>query len=391
MTPRPSPSTLSSPRSPSPSSYHAVLRPDRLAAVPSPLLEAAARRVVAAWENEYGEVSDGIVEALVALALTVHRQQAGTPGPIDAAARSTLGDRLLELLRAEVVEGWSSNRTAHAEVLATLTAIERVRAAIEPDWLRDFTSRLAGPNGLEILVDVAHDLRSPLTSILFLAETLQRGQSGAVSEVQRRQLALIYGAALGLSSVTSDIIELARGGDELVEKEPVAFSVAVALESVRDIVRPIAEERQLAIRLLPPIDDHRLGHPVALSRVLLNLTTNALKFTEAGYVEIVTRELGPEQVEFSVRDSGKGIAPDVVDSLFKPLRPAVGRPGYSFSQTGLGLTMCRKLIEAMGSELKVETRPGWGTRFYFVLTLPRCPEPGAEPSRRARSPRHARG
>src|SRR5207245_11219591 len=114
-------------------------------------------------------------------------------------------------------------------------------------------SRLAGANGLKSPVDRAHELRSPLTSILFLAETLQRGQSGAVSEVQRRQLALIYGAALGLSSVTSDIIELARGGDELVEKEPVAFSVAVALESVRDIVRPIAEERQLAIRLLPPI------------------------------------------------------------------------------------------------------------------------------------------
>src|SRR5207244_5446155 len=177
MTTRHSHSTLAAPRGPGPRSYHAAPRPDHVAAVPSPLLEAAARRVVAAWESEYGEVSDGIVEALAALALTVHRQQAGVPGPIDAAARSTLGERLLELLRAEVVEGWSSNRTAHAEVLATLTAIERVRAAIEPDWLRDFTSRLAGPNGLEILVDVAHDLRSPLTSILFLAETLQRGQS----------------------------------------------------------------------------------------------------------------------------------------------------------------------------------------------------------------------
>src|SRR3989442_646811 len=120
-----------------------------------------------------------------------------------------------------------------------------------------------GANGLKIVVDLAHDLRSRRTCILFLAEPLQRGQSGTVSEMQRRQLALIYGAALGLSSVASDLIELARGGDELVEKQPVPFSVAAALESVRDIVRPIAEEKQLAVRVLPPTRDHRLRHPVA--------------------------------------------------------------------------------------------------------------------------------
>ncbi len=352
------------------------------------MLKASARRVVAAWERQYGEVTDGIVEALEALVLTVHRQQADLAAPLDAPTRSVLGQRLLELLRTEVIQGWSANEAAPAEVLAMLTAIERVRVAIEPDWLGDFAS---GPNGLEIMVDIAHDLRSPLTSILFLAETLQRGQSGPVNDVQRRQLALIYGAALGLSSVASDMIELARGGDELVEKEPVPFSVTLSLESVHDIVRPIAEEKGLVVRLLPPVGDHRLGHPVALSRVLLNLTTNALKFTDTGYVEIAAQVLGPSQVEFVVRDSGKGITPAVVESLYQPLRPAVGRPGYAFSPTGLGLTMCRKLLTAMGSELNVETRPGWGTRFYFALSLPRCPEPGSEQPRRTRPGRRPRG
>src|SRR5881296_2549706 len=305
MTTRPSPSSLSAPRSSSRSLYHSAPQTGGHAVFASPLLDAAARRVVTAWEREYGEVTDGVVEALEALALIVQRQQARVPGPIDAAARSILGQRLLELMRGEVIEGWSSNRTAHAEVLATLTAIERVRVALEPDWLRDFPSRLAGPNGLEILVDIAHDLRSPLTSILFLAETVQRGQSGPVNGVQRRQLALVYGAALGLSSVASDIIELARGGDELVEKQPVPFSVTAAFESVRDIVRPIAEEKGLAVRVLPPGGDHRLGHPVALSRVLLNLTTNALKFTEEGFVEVAARQVSASGVEFSVRDTGR--------------------------------------------------------------------------------------
>ena len=248
--------------------------------------------------------------------------------------------------------------------------VDGAGAAIEPAWAQDFTARLSGRDDLELLVQIAHDLRTPLTSILFLAETLQRGQSGPVSELQRRQLGLIYGAALGLSSVASDVIELARGGDQLVEKEPEPFSVSGVLQSVRDIVWPIAEEKRLTLRLLPPPTDQRLGHPIALSRVLLNLTTNALKFTDEGYVEIVTRETAPTGVEFAVRDSGKGIDPAVVNSLYEPFRQSAGGRRLCFSDTGLGLTMCRKLVQAMDSELHVETRPGWGTRFYFEVDLP---------------------
>src|SRR5256885_3781351 len=123
--------------------------------------------------------------------------------------------------------------------------------------------------------------------------------------------------------------------------------------------------------------DERLGHPVALSRVLLNLTTNALKFTDRGYVEVVTRETGAARVEFSVRDSGRGIDPALLHTLYRPLRPAGAASGRVFSQTGLGLATCRRLVEAMASELKVESRAGWGTRFFFELDLPPCPPPQA--------------
>lgn len=350
--------------------------------VPSPFLRAVAKRVAAAWHREWGGSAPAaeVRDVLLSLAVSIHRRRPDPDAPIEPRARCALGQRLLELLRAEVMRGWLETATpagTYAEVLAIRIAIERVRQAIELDRPEDVASRLAGPDGGEILVAIAHDLRSPLTSILFLAETLQRGRSGAVNEVQRRQLALIYGAALGLSSVASDIIDLVRDGDQLVEKEPVLFSVRAVLESVRDIVRPIAEERQLAVRLVPPAGDHRLGHPVALSRVLLNLTTNALKFTDEGHVEIVTQEIGPDRVEFAVSDSGDGIDSQIVESLYQPLRPVAANGGRSFSSTGLGLTMCRKLTVAMGSELKVVTRPGRGTRFYFELSLPRCRKPGS--------------
>jgi signal transduction histidine kinase len=254
-------------------------------------------------------------------------------------------------------------------MIRMLGSLEAVRAAIEPDWRQHFASRLSGPNGLELAVEVAHDLRSPLTSILFLAETLQSGHSGPVTDLQSRQLGLVYSAALGLSELASNVIELARGGGRLAEDQPLPFSVGELLHSVRDMVRPMAEEKGLEVRLLPPASDHRLGHSDALSRVLLNLTTNALKFTEEGFVEIVAREKNLTQLEFSVRDTGKGIAPHALDTLYLPFRRSVAGDGYHFSGTGLGLALSRRLVEVMGSELHVESRPAWGTRFYFDLQL----------------------
>jgi signal transduction histidine kinase len=291
---------------------------------------------------------------------------------IEERIHSSLGRRLLELLRNEVVEGWRAVGVPDTELLPLFSAMERVRVAIQPTWAQTFAQQLSGSDGLALLTDVAHDLRSPLTSILVLAETLQRGESGTVNESQRRQLGLIYMAALGLSTVASDIIEFTQGGDQLVEQEPSAFSVTAMLEAVRDIVRPIAEEKQLTVRLVAPPHDERTGHPVALTRVLLNLTTNALRFTTEGYVEIAGQEVGENRIEFSVRDTGSGIPPEKLTTLFQPLRKEAGRRGQLFSQTGLGLAICRQLATSMGSELQVESRIGLGggTRFFFALDLP---------------------
>lgn len=314
--------------------------------------------------QEAGDVLAALTEAVQHAVL--HPNAALT---VDVRTRSIVGRRLLELMTANVVR--APRQGTPDETLDLLRGLEEVRAAIEPNWGQFFASRLAGPGGLELVVELAHDLRSPLTSILFLAETLQRGQSGDVNEVQRRQLRLIYSAALGLSTLASDALELAREGDRLVDQESAPFSVTEIFNSVRDIVRPMAEEKGLSIRLLPPDTDHRLGHPIALSRVLLNLTTNALKFTEEGFVELVAQARGLGGLEFSVRDTGHGINAEALPSLYQPFRRSRShRGGYCFSGTGLGLAICRRLVEAMGGELEVESRPSWGTRFHFALELP---------------------
>ncbi len=336
-----------------------------------PFLEPAARLVVERFQNlgdalDQNDVRD-VAEVLVRRVVD-QRNGVEFEDAIDVRACTVLGRRLLELIRAQLLECSSDS---HTDLLIdTLRAMERVRRELEPDWSNYFVSRLAGPGALELVVEIAHDLRSPLTSILFLAETLMRGQSGEVNDVQRRQLGLMYGAALGLSSVTSDVIELVRGGDRLVDKEPAPFSITEIFESVTDIIRPIAEEKGIEVRTVPPPSDHRIGHRLALSRVLLNLTTNALKFTDQGHVEIAAVSSGMGAIRFSVRDTGRGIAAEALDTLYQPFRRTRARREYAFSGTGLGLTICYRLVEAMGSELKVETRPEWGTRFYFELDLP---------------------
>ena len=244
---------------------------------------------------------------------------------------------------------------------------------IEHDDAHRFSARLAGPGGLELLVEVGHDLRSPLASILFLAETLRKGQSGDVNAVQERQLGLIYSAAFGLSTVASDVIAFARGGDRLIDPKPEAFSVLAILRSVQDIVLPLAEEKKLTVELTPPDVDFRVGHPGALNRVLLNLTTNALKFTSSGFVEISVKSLVAARGSSSrCATRAAEFRPQVMSSLFDPFRRR--DPGdYAFSSAGLGLSICRKLVAAMGGTLGVETSDTNGTRFFFELELPVAP------------------
>jgi len=328
----------------------------------------------AEWERalEHASGMEEVTVHLAQLCAAIRHLASGQSPDLSALPPNALSRRLVNLLRSRFLDRVQALPAPPdtVQLLRLLSAIEAVSQRLEVDWSQHFADRLSGPDGLELVVEVAHDLRSPLTSILFLAETLQRGRSGPVNSVQERQLGLIYSAAFGLSSVASDVIELARGGDRLVDLDPIPFSVTDILESVRDIVQPIAEEKSLTVQLATPEADFRVGHPVALSRVLLNLTTNALKFTAEGFVEVTARQTSQRGVEFSVRDTGRGIPPQSMATLYEPFRRRQKQGEYAFSGSGLGLSICRKLVEAMGSTLEVETAPGYGTRFHFVLDLP---------------------
>jgi signal transduction histidine kinase len=348
----------------------------------SAALRAAVSSVQA--EKEFSRACDmsdvDAAQTLNSICIAVRRAYAsGRAGPV---TDGLLATEMLDRLRETFVEELDRVRFAlkAGELSRALHAFDLVRKETESDESVRFLAELKSGNALDILVEIAHDMRSPLTAILMLTQMVRRAHIRSADDVHARQLSLVYSAAFGLNALVNDVIALARNGDRLIDPDPVPFSISGLMNSVAGIIRPIAEERKLALVVDTPTASWRLGQPIALSRVLLNLASNALKYTQSGEVVIRAVDLCPAHICFEVRDTGPGIPPEVVPALFEPFvnrSPTVR--SRRFSRTGLGLAICRKLLRDMGSELRVETALGKGTRFFFELSLPIAPD--CEPRR----------
>lgn len=251
--------------------------------------------------------------------------------------------------------------------IAVRTAIDEQAATAPAPSANGFVQALESSDASSALLEIAHDMRSPLSAILFLVETLRTGQSGPITPVQERQLGLVYGATLGLSALASDIVEATRGS-LLTDVRAEPFSLSDTIHAVCRIVRPVAEEKKLELRETYCEVDARLGHAAALHRVLLNLTSNALKYTQRGSVSVGCTNLDRDRTEFWVEDTGPGIPDHVIHLLFTEFRPGPG--GMRFSSAGLGLVICKRLLASMNSALRVDTAQDQGTRFSFMVKLP---------------------
>jgi signal transduction histidine kinase len=316
-----------------------------------------------------GDGAEQVKNELSVLARTVYRRATDGSDAV-VSLKTDFSRQLVDTLRTEFLSRLNEDKVNWIdaeEVLAVLSAMEEIANSGDRPDTGEFEARLASSDALRAVLEVAHDMRSPLSAILFLVETLRSERSGAVNPVQERQLGLIYGAAFGLSNLASDIIEAARG-NLLTDNKPRSFSITETLQDVCAIVAPMAEEKGLKLLQTYPTVDSRMGHAAAIHRVLLNLCSNALKYTEDGSVAIGCTELNDTRVEFWVKDTGRGIPEKVLDMLFAGFRP--GSVGVRFSSAGLGLAICRTLLESMSSTLRVESTPAHGTRFSFLMDLP---------------------
>jgi signal transduction histidine kinase len=252
------------------------------------------------------------------------------------------------------------------EVVRTLIKLDEAEEAWKRTDRGKFIARLTGADCADAVVAIAHDIRSPLCSILLLVDALRRAEKSSPNPIRERQLGLIYGAAFGLSTTVSNLIGAARGED-LVQGQPMPFSVSETMHSVSTIVQPMCEEKGIPLGVEFPDHDVRIGHSSAIQQALLNLASNALRYTDAGSVAMGCSEISGDRVEFWVEDTVPGIPDDVLERLCYGFPPEGVK--LRFSSAGLGLAIVRTLVEAMGSTLAVDSGSD-GTRFSFVLTLP---------------------
>lgn len=231
-------------------------------------------------------------------------------------------------------------------------------------------------DALALLVEVTHDLRSPLGALLMLVERLRSGDAGPLTPTQERLLALVQGATFSMATLTDDALDLARGGTGLAEVPPAAFAVTDVLAAVRALVQPLAEEHGLALRFSAPPLGRRVGRAQLVQRVLLNLVTNACKYTDRGSVTVTVESREDEWVTFFVQDTGSGL-PKEMQAMLRTLdsvpagvtlRDAPPVPG-----AGVGLALCSSLLRAIDSRLCWSTPPQGGALLQFSVRLPVAP------------------
>ena len=229
----------------------------------------------------------------------------------------------------------------------------------------------------EFLATMSHELRTPLTSIIGFAGLLQA--RGKLGETEARFVRRINDASRMLLTVVNDVLEFSKLEAGRTELESRVFSLRELVDDTAALVLADASEKGLALRSAthPLAPERLLGDPGRLRQVLLNLLNNAVKFTEAGSVELrVVVEASPPglaRLTFSISDTGPGIPADRMDRLFQRFSQADGSMSRRYGGTGLGLAICRGLIELMQGQIGVDSSEGQGSRFWFTVALPLAP------------------
>jgi signal transduction histidine kinase len=309
------------------------------------------------------------------------------PGAYQSSVRDTLirfGYRALlavPLVREDQIIGsLSFNRKAPGEFLPEVVDVLRTFAtqsalAIQNARLfreiADKSAQLeaASRHKSEFLANMSHELRTPLNAIIGFSEVLTERMFGELNEKQDEYLRDIHASGQHLLSLINDILDLSKIEAGRMELERSAFDLPSAIENALILVRERASRR--GIRLGSTIDD-RLGaidgDERKVKQVLLNLLSNALKFTpEGGRIDVGARVDG-DRAEISVADTGIGIALADQDAVFEEFRQ-VGTADKKAEGTGLGLALSRKFIELHGGRIWVQSQLGAGATFTFTLPL----------------------
>ena len=221
----------------------------------------------------------------------------------------------------------------------------------------------------DFIAFVSHELRSPLASIMGYTEVLLDEVPGALTATQQEFLHTVYQASQRLKWLADGLLDVSRMESGQIELELAYVGVGELIETSVEAIRPVADDKGIALVVnveagLPAVR----GDPRRLGQVLDNLLSNAVKFTEwGGRVAIQVQADGPQAIFVGISDTGMGIAPEDITHLFERFYRAQNAVGQGVAGSGLGLFISKKIAEAHGGRIEVESELGVGSTFRVRL------------------------